>query len=178
LTYSNKSSSFTNIKCTLWGVPTSKAGATNFGQYREQFQVVIAGSNGYNLVSPVAASLNLFNPADTLSAAINNAATYVGSTYYNQPYDPSVCASVCKTLTATNRAAAQAQGLTTYTPCNYFNSFVLAQNNAATGMYCMFHNAPVPKSQATNNGGSNAGVTYSFSNSLGYALSQLDAGTC
>ncbi|TKA21697.1 hypothetical protein B0A50_08770 [Salinomyces thailandicus] len=38
----------TNIKCTLWGSPVSAATATNNGQYREQFHVVIAGSDGFN----------------------------------------------------------------------------------------------------------------------------------
>lgn len=38
--------STTNYKCTLWGAPVSSAEATNYGQWRESFHVVIAGSNG------------------------------------------------------------------------------------------------------------------------------------
>lgn len=38
--------SHTNIKCTLWGFPIAAGSAVNKGQYREQFRVVIAGSNG------------------------------------------------------------------------------------------------------------------------------------
>lgn len=38
--------STTNYKCTLWGAPLSSEEATNTGQYRDSFQVVIAGSNG------------------------------------------------------------------------------------------------------------------------------------
>lgn len=38
--------STTNYKCTLWGAPVSVDEATNFGQYQDSFQVVIAGSNG------------------------------------------------------------------------------------------------------------------------------------
>lgn len=38
--------STTNYKCTLWGTPVSVDEATNFGQYQDSFQVVIAGSNG------------------------------------------------------------------------------------------------------------------------------------
>jgi hypothetical protein len=34
----------TNIKCVFWGVPVSSATATNSGQYRDSFQVVIAGT--------------------------------------------------------------------------------------------------------------------------------------
>ena len=36
----------TNIKCSIYGYPVAKASATNKGQYRGDFQVVITGSNG------------------------------------------------------------------------------------------------------------------------------------
>jgi len=35
--------SLTNIKCVFWGVPISAETAANSGQYRDSFQVVIAG---------------------------------------------------------------------------------------------------------------------------------------
>ena len=38
--------STTNFRCTLWGAPVSAGEATNTGQWRDQFQVVITGSNG------------------------------------------------------------------------------------------------------------------------------------
>ena len=38
--------STTNFKCTLWGVPVSQSQATNTGQWRDSFHVVIAASNG------------------------------------------------------------------------------------------------------------------------------------
>lgn len=38
--------STTNYKCTLWGAPVVAEEATNKGQWRDQFQVVITGSNG------------------------------------------------------------------------------------------------------------------------------------
>lgn len=37
-----------NIKCSLWGSKVSRETATNEGQYREQFHVIIAGSDGFN----------------------------------------------------------------------------------------------------------------------------------
>ena len=36
----------TNIKCSLFGYPVSEVTATNQGQWQDQFQVVITGSNG------------------------------------------------------------------------------------------------------------------------------------
>ncbi|KAK0106052.1 hypothetical protein ONS95_004558 [Cadophora gregata] len=41
----------TNIKCILWGETVSNTTATNYGQFRASFQVVVAGSNGYNRVN-------------------------------------------------------------------------------------------------------------------------------
>lgn len=38
----------TNIKCSLWGSPVSDDTATNRGQFRQQFQVLIQGSDGFN----------------------------------------------------------------------------------------------------------------------------------
>ena len=35
-----------NIKCVLWGLPITADTATNRGQWRDNFEVVIAGSNG------------------------------------------------------------------------------------------------------------------------------------
>ena len=41
--------SVTSIKCTLWGSPVTKEACTNTGAVREQFQVLIAGSNGASI---------------------------------------------------------------------------------------------------------------------------------
>lgn len=38
--------SLTNYKCTVWGAPISASQVQNFGQWRDQFHVVITGSNG------------------------------------------------------------------------------------------------------------------------------------
>ena len=45
----------TNIKCTLFTQPPTQANMTNAGQWRQQFQVVIAGSNGYAKLGSVPA---------------------------------------------------------------------------------------------------------------------------
>ena len=38
--------SITNYKCTLWGAPVAPAQATNTGQFRDSFEVVVVASNG------------------------------------------------------------------------------------------------------------------------------------
>ncbi|KAG9794406.1 hypothetical protein KCU75_g1707, partial [Aureobasidium melanogenum] len=47
-TYCPNPSSITNYKCTLWGSTLSADLATNKGDYREQFQTVITGSDAYD----------------------------------------------------------------------------------------------------------------------------------
>lgn len=39
-----------NYKCTLWGAPVVEEEATNKGQWRDSFQVVITGSNGMSSI--------------------------------------------------------------------------------------------------------------------------------
>jgi hypothetical protein len=41
-------SSITNFKCTLWGSNLEASTATNQGEWREDFHVVVTGSNGYD----------------------------------------------------------------------------------------------------------------------------------
>jgi hypothetical protein len=62
--------SLTNIKCTLWGYPVYAKTATNTGQWRSQFQVVITGSNGYNKNPAFNTPLGWTGPA-VLPGAIN-----------------------------------------------------------------------------------------------------------
>lgn len=49
--------STTIIKCTLWSSVVTSANASNKGQMREKFEVVIAGSNGYTSASFVTPSV-------------------------------------------------------------------------------------------------------------------------
>ncbi|KAF7197323.1 hypothetical protein HII31_01374 [Pseudocercospora fuligena] len=46
--------SMTSIKCTLWGSNIDASMATNSGQKREEFEIVITGSDGYDKTNVVA----------------------------------------------------------------------------------------------------------------------------
>lgn len=110
--------SFTNIKCTLWGAGVTEESATNTGQHREDFQVVIAGSNGYNKNTPPQ-PLEGYEGPTQLGGAINaplynGVNTYLGMKYFNIPYDPSVCAAACQAQTGYNSRHAT-NGV--YKPC-------------------------------------------------------------
>lgn len=57
----------TNIKCVFWGVPVSKATATNDGQYRDSFQVVIAGEFFPSQIKMLSTDMSLQDPMATTS---------------------------------------------------------------------------------------------------------------
>jgi hypothetical protein len=131
------------VKCVLWGGPLTSDSATNSGQYRNQFQVVIAGSNAYqstNLVTP---------PGFTLAAVPENAAinapydhqgynTYMGSTIFTAGgFNPQLCATYCSSQTKYN-AAHPAKDGSPPKVCNFFNTYILYKNSASNpqGQYC------------------------------------------
>ncbi|KAJ9632177.1 hypothetical protein H2203_000580 [Taxawa tesnikishii (nom. ined.)] len=64
--------SMTSYKCSLWGSNLDASTATNYGQNREQFQIVITGSNGYdatNSTTPPTCSAPVSSSAPTSTAA-------------------------------------------------------------------------------------------------------------
>lgn len=168
---------FTNIKCTLWGLPVSSATATNMGQYRDQFHVVIAGSDGFNKLAPFAPSMSGFAAPQTLPGAVNYPASYIGADFFNAPFNPAVCADVCRATSASNRATAVASGAASYVPCNYFDAYALSAGGVPRGLYCAFYSSAVDSKYATVTSAQNGGQTYAVGNSFGYASSVVDQGT-
>ncbi|KAL8953330.1 MAG: hypothetical protein Q9222_000792 [Ikaeria aurantiellina] len=151
--------SLTNYKCTLWGAAVSAAEATNKGQWRDSFQVLIAGSNAYNKATPPAA-ISCYNGPTQLGGAINapyNAQgqnTYMGYKYHpfsqTQGYDPSTCAADCNSQTAYNKRHPAADG--SYQTCTFFNAYVLSVNAIPQGLYCSMYTQAWAASYATNYG--------------------------
>ncbi len=176
--------STTNIKCTLYGYPISANTATNTGQYRNQFQVVIAGSNGYvkNRTPPVLT--NFTGPVSFGDAAINapndpvtGANTYIGVKAYDTGrYDPSLCATACQAQTLYDKTH-PASGATTYMPCNFFNAYILVKNGIPQGTICSLYTETWDASYATNYGQTRGTDVYTIYESLGYSLTNTDPGT-
>ncbi|KAH0173739.1 hypothetical protein KCU67_g1126, partial [Aureobasidium melanogenum] len=67
-----------NIKCVFWGGAATAANANNFGQWRDNFQVLIAGSNGY-INSTYAAKL--VGDSSASSSSLTATSTSVSSTF-------------------------------------------------------------------------------------------------
>ena len=183
--------SLTNYKCTLWGAPVAVQEATNDGQYRDDFHVVIAGSNGkllrlfpenqqliqtaYNKNSPPA-PISGYNGPASLGGAINapltpqGQNTYLGYKYFPfnqaQGYDPQTCADACNVQTAYNSRHPAADG--SYLSCNFFNAYVLSQNGVPQGLYCSLYTQAWAPSYATNHGQTRGSDRYTISRSYAY----------
>lgn len=138
-------------KCALYGLPISAGTATNSGQYQDDFQVVIAGSNGYVKNSPPP-SYDAFTGPVALPGAIfvPNGTSYVGSQIFSGPYDPSQCASASTTHNSDRQSATPANG--TSDPVNFFVAYVVSKNNNPLGTYCTLYSQTWNSSYATNMG--------------------------
>ncbi|KAI4851190.1 hypothetical protein E4T45_05188 [Aureobasidium sp. EXF-8846] len=135
--------STTIIKCVFWGGPVSSSNANNFGQWRNKFQVAIAGSNGYmNQTLEVPAGFG--NVQYLNNAAINAPLDHEGYDTFIQsriftagPFNASLCAAFCQAQTKYNLATAPKDG-TPAKVCNFFNTYLLYLNTTSNsqGQYC------------------------------------------
>ncbi|KAL8930048.1 MAG: hypothetical protein Q9172_000133 [Xanthocarpia lactea] len=176
--------STTNFKCTLWGAAVSAAQATNKGQWRASFQVVIAGSNAYNKASPPPA-IACYNGPARLAGAINaplntqGQNTYMGYKYHpfsqTQGYDVSTCAADCNAQTAYNKRHPAADG--SYQTCVFINAYVLSMNGVPQGLYCSMYTQTWAASYATNYGQYRGTDRYTVSRSYSYSLNLASDGT-
>lgn len=162
-----------NIKCSLWGSPVNSGAATNVGQWQDQFHVVISGSNGYSKNAAPPSYTNFTGPEELGGAIVGSG--YIGSSFFSGPYDPSQCAAACQAQTEFDKEhIVHSDG--TYDACNYFNSFVLSDNNVPQGTECQYYTSPQDKSLSTNYGQYRGNDYWSVSSSYGYSLSPQDPG--
>ena len=172
--------STTNIKCSLYGYPVAGKAATNEGQWREQFQVVIAGSNGYSKLDKPLPSVKDFKDPTSLLATIsapldNGYDTYNGMRLFNNnPYDPALCAAACQAQTDYDKAHPDSNGK--YKPCNFFTSYILTQNEVPLGTYCALYTRTWDSSYATNTGHYAGDDKYEVVNAASYEITSPDSG--
>jgi len=166
-------SSIANFKCTIWGSGVQAAAATNYGQSRDDFEVVIVGSNGYektNTTTPATPS-GWTNPQNC-SAVHDHPRTCIGETLFKGVFDVSLCATYATAQNAKNVKSgilSKFLSLLGYNPgkCNFFNAFMLTENGKASGTYCKLFAEQYKPSVATSipgwSGGSYWGVESSWS---------------
>ncbi|GME23513.1 hypothetical protein GTA08_BOTSDO05634 [Neofusicoccum parvum] len=177
--------SITTIACTLYSFHVAASKATNTGQWRDNFHVVITGSNGYNkadtkLSSPTMTTIDGFKaPQDFGDAAVNapkynDFDSYITYKTYTDAYDPRICAKACTTQTKYNKDTA-VNG--EYKACNYFVAYVLAKNDEPQGLFCSLYSLPWSRTYAVNTGYYDGSDHYTIYNSLAYTVdSDLDFG--
>ncbi|KAI6791944.1 glycoside hydrolase [Hortaea werneckii] len=177
--------STTNIKCVFSGGPVTKDNALNTGQFRNQFQVVIAGSNGY--VSNSVASPAGYGPAIPLGNAAINAPydkygfdSYMGSAIFTSgPFNVQLCADACSMKSAYNKAHPPTDGSPVQT-CQFFNTYILYMNGPSNpqGQYCAMYSESWPASYATNKGQYRGSDHFTIQYSFAYSNSADPGAAC
>ena len=70
----------------------------------------------------------------------DGSASHFNSGYYSVDTQPEYCASQCSYLTTTNRQIAIDNQQSTYTPCNYFDSYTYtAEDGTPRGLVCNYY---------------------------------------
>ncbi|KAG9967114.1 hypothetical protein KCU61_g655, partial [Aureobasidium melanogenum] len=102
----NNPASTVNVKCVFWGGAVTADNANNFGQFRDGFNVVIAGSNGY-IAGSYAAKLAAKATATSSSSSAAASATDVAGNIYTIYYSSD----------STQGAYSNTQASSSYTDC-------------------------------------------------------------
>ncbi|OJD40574.1 carbohydrate-binding-like protein [Diplodia corticola] len=174
---------FANVKCSFWGSALDDRTATNTGQWRADFEVAIAGSNGYTsnrvgkTIDGWSAPLNLGNAA--MNAPLWDAAdtwTYMGyKLFQDGPFDVSLCSAACEAQTAYNVAHPPSSG---YTPlCAGFGTYQLTVTDRNTGMsnvvgqMCTMYTSAWGAEYATNTVAWNDAIMTKYTYSLSFFYS-------
>lgn len=142
---------FANIKCSFWGTALDSSTANNLGQWRSNFQVVIAGSNAYTSSTLGGPVTGYNNPPQSLNSSTMNAPlrdcahtwTYLGyKLLQSGPYNPSLCGAACDAQTAYNAAYPSSSSSSTSddddddseepVKCAAFGSYLLSMTNATS----------------------------------------------
>ncbi|KAL1301851.1 hypothetical protein AAFC00_006036 [Neodothiora populina] len=179
--------SMTSYKCTLWGSNLDASSATNQGQWREQFQIVITGSNGYdktNVTIPATPTGSNSNGSGWSKGsscggkAINAPQYWMGSKFFPGPFNAQVCGDYAFKQNSINKAQAVSMGRNFYTPCNMVNAYYLHKNGKPHGTYCALYDTDVALSWATYNGGFSGSDRFDCKQSYKFTLQNVDSGKC
>lgn len=173
--------------------------ATNSGSYEEQFEIVIAGSDGYNNVgvipvvsistptatatsTVVQTTLSTATATATAAApswgsahncggkAVNNGQQFMGGKYFPGPFNPQLCADLAWAQNAANKAAAVAASLHSWTPCTYINAAYYHKDGVPHGTQCNMYNTVVDSSYETYTGGISSGHSFECAKSFTFEL--------
>ncbi|KAH7014187.1 uncharacterized protein B0I36DRAFT_355439 [Microdochium trichocladiopsis] len=173
--------STTVMKCILWGQAVSAASATNTGQWRNDFQVVIAGSNGYTKtdISPIDGydgPTPLGNAAIQAPLDCSGYDTYLGvKIFQTGVFDANLCATACTAQSDYNRRHPPANGGYVKT-CQFFSTYMLLKNGIAQHQECALYTMAWDPSYAKNKGQWRGNDHYTINQSYSF-VNQTNHGT-
>lgn len=165
---------FTNFKCTLWGSGVTPESATNKGQNRGKFQVVIIGSNGYEKTKTVQPpSPPNWTKPQRCGAVHDHPRTCIGNKVFKGPFDVSLCASYADAQNKRNQASGWFGALLNMLGYNrakvsFFNAFMLKKNGRPVGTYCKLFAQQYEPNTATYKPGNINGAQWGFETSWSY----------
>ncbi|KAH0372127.1 hypothetical protein KCU65_g1426, partial [Aureobasidium melanogenum] len=171
----NNPASTTNIKCVFWSGPVTPDNANNAGQWRNKFQVVIAGSNGYvnqSIATPVGYNAGVYLGTTAINAPLDCTGddSFIGSRYLgNSVFDANLCAVACNEQASYALQHPPTDGSFNKV-CTFFNTYILYKNGQPLQQSCALYDQTWSQSYAKNTGyyyGSDhytIGFSYTFSN--------------
>lgn len=170
------------IKCVYWGGQVTQENAQNVGQMRGNFQVAIAGSNGY-VTTQISTPAGYQNGVPFGKFAINapydaqGYNTYMGAKIFTGTWDVSQCSNYCDAQTRYNNATAPKDG-TPFKVCRFFNTYLLQAKLAngtivPQGQYCSLYTEAWPIKYAVNGGQWRGQDQYTVDYSFGYAKTDV-----
>ncbi|KAI5275087.1 hypothetical protein E4T47_01967 [Aureobasidium subglaciale] len=171
----NQPTSQTALKCTFWGVPAEQASAVNTGGYRNDYHVVIAGSNGYKVIKPSKPLSGLTSTALDSCAMQETCGSYLTIKTFNdgKPYDQNRCNAACAAITAESLKAGNPDRT-----CQYFTSYMQMKNGLPQFQACAIYSASWDNSNVCKNTGYNSnGNVYTIDYSYSYSNISIP-GTC
>jgi hypothetical protein len=179
--FNSTCSSTATIKCVFWNGPVTASNAVNTGSTQNNFEIVIAGSNGY-IADTVSASPGYTTPIFLDNAAIqapldcNSKDTYLGFQIFTGPFDAAKCAQACSTQAAYSLAHPPSDGSTPKT-CKFFNTFQELKNGVVLDQKCVLYSQTWGRIVATNTGYWYGGDRFTVG--LSYVYSNVtDGGVC
>ncbi|KAI4850370.1 hypothetical protein E4T44_02788 [Aureobasidium sp. EXF-8845] len=168
-------SSTTQIKCVFWSGPVTTENAVNNGQWRNKFQVVIAGSNGYvnkSIATPDGYLAGVFLDKYAINAPLDCVGddTFIRSAQVGSGvFDAGLCAAACNEQAAYGRQHPPTDGSINKL-CSFFNTYILYRNGKPLQQTCAMYTEAWAQSYAVNSGYTDngdkytVGFSYSFSN--------------
>jgi len=175
-----------NVKVAYYSSILTAASATNVGQWQENFQVAIAGSNayvkqsifqtggsnsGYTAAAGTGSSGHV--PSDkAINAPLNcdGSDPLAGMQWWNDgEFQVSRCAQAC----TAHSAWVAAQG---GVPCNFFNTFLQTTSGNSAQQMCVFYQTVAPMSEAVNGGNADGSVV--VSTSYAFTSTTYSGNTC